>query len=66
MSVVTRSLNDTKFRLFCKGSPEKIKELSIPSSIPENFHQNLTKYTQNGLRVLGLACKLLPEMSYEK
>jgi cation-transporting ATPase 13A2 len=66
MSVITRSLIDTKFRIFAKGSPEKIKELSLPESIPANFHDVLTSYTQNGLRVLGMACKILPDMSYEK
>ena len=66
MSVITRSLVDTKFRIFAKGSPEKIKELSLPESIPANFHDVLTSYTQNGLRVLGMACKILPDMSYEK
>jgi cation-transporting ATPase 13A2 len=48
MSVITRSLIDTKYRVFAKGSPEKIKELSLPESI------------------LGMACKILPEISYEK
>lgn len=66
MSVVTRGLFDTQFRLFIKGSPEKIKELSLPSSIPPNFHEVLTSYTQNGLRVLGLGCKTLSAMTYEK
>lgn len=66
MSVVTRSLTDTKFRVFTKGSPEKIKELSIPESIPKDFHQVLTYYTQNGLRVLGLACKIVDGMTFEK
>jgi len=65
MSVIVRGLNDSQFRVFCKGSPEKIKELSLPSSIPNNFHKILTNYTQNGLRVLGLGCKVLPKMSYE-
>jgi cation-transporting ATPase 13A2 len=66
MSVITRSLIDTKYRVFAKGSPEKIKELSLPESIPKNFNDILISYTQNGLRVLGMACKTLPEIRYEK
>ena len=66
MSVITRGLNDSSFRVFVKGSPEKIKELSIPESIPHDFHEILTEYTQDGLRVLGVGCKVLPEISYEK
>lgn len=66
MSVITRSLTDSRYRVFCKGSPEKIKELSLPHTVPDNFHEILTSYTQNGLRVLGLACKIAEDMSYEK
>jgi len=66
MSVITRGLNDTKFRVFSKGSPEKIKELSLPETIPDDFYEILTEYTQSGLRVLGVACKVLQEISYEK
>lgn len=66
MSVITRGLNDINFRLFTKGSPEKIKQLSIPESIPTNFNEVLDKYTRSGLRVLALACKLLPKITYNK
>ena len=45
MSVLSKDLNSAKFRAFIKGSPEKIKELSIPESVPENFDECLEIYT---------------------
>ena len=59
MSTITKGLNDVNFKLHIKGSPEKIRELCIPSSIPQNFHRVLMKYTENGHRVLGVATKTL-------
>lgn len=41
MSSVVKNLSDTTefFRLHVKGSPEKIYELCLPSSIPLNFRE---------------------------
>ncbi len=44
-------------RLFAKGSPEKIAELSRPETLPLNFSQILLMYTQRGCRVLALASR---------
>jgi hypothetical protein len=38
-----------------KGSPEVIKELVQPSSVPPDFDSVLAEYTREGLRVLALA-----------
>lgn len=45
MSVIVRNLNENKFRLNCKGSPEKLRELCNISTIPEGFHRILNHYT---------------------
>ncbi len=45
------------------GSPEKIKELCRPDTIPSNFSSILSKYTMKGLRVLGLSMKMV-KMDY--
>jgi magnesium-transporting ATPase (P-type) len=42
---------------YVKGAPEMIHSLSEIESIPEDFHDVLEKYTQDGLRVLALAYK---------
>ena len=49
-----------EFRVFCKGSPEKIETISNPSTLPTNFHSVLDSYTEKGYRVIALATKLLP------
>lgn len=46
MSVIVRNLNENKFRLHVKGSPEIIRELCKPDSIPDNFHDILNDYAK--------------------
>jgi cation-transporting ATPase 13A2 len=59
MSVIVKNLNEPFFKVFCKGSPEKIKELCKPETIPENFNEVLSGYTTKGLRVLAISMKIL-------
>jgi len=59
MSVIIKNLRTSKFRLYTKGSPEKIAELSKPESVPENYANILARYTQNGCRVIALATRAL-------
>ena len=49
-----------EFRVFCKGSPEKIEEISDPNTLPVNFHSILDSYTEKGYRVIALGTKLIP------
>ena len=63
MSVITKNSNDKYFKVFVKGSPEKIKELCKPESIPDNFGDILNSYTLKGARVLALGGKML-KMDY--
>ncbi|XP_037566605.2 LOW QUALITY PROTEIN: polyamine-transporting ATPase 13A3-like [Dermacentor silvarum] len=55
MSVVTRVLGSTHFDIFCKGAPETIASLSKAETVPPDFVETLTSYTQLGHRVLALA-----------
>jgi cation-transporting ATPase 13A2 len=50
---------DGNFRSYVKGSPERIRELCNPNSLPENFDEILQIYTECGYRVLALATKAL-------
>ncbi len=47
MSVVVRNYLDdqTPYHYFVKGSPEKIKELSIKGSLPADYDEILDDYT---------------------
>jgi magnesium-transporting ATPase (P-type) len=57
MSILTLNHESKTLSAFVKGSPEMIQSLSTSQSIPEDFHDVLEKYTQDGLRVLALSYK---------
>jgi predicted P-type ATPase len=61
MSVVTRALGDNHFSVFTKGAPEKLEELCRPETIPPDFQKQLTHFTLQGYRVIGLATKKMPQ-----
>jgi len=46
--------------IFCKGSPEKMKKLCRPDTIPDDFTQVLDQYTSQGFRILALASRHIP------
>ena len=66
MSVISKSSYDDEFVGFVKGSPERIKSISIENTIPNDFDRILQNYTQDGLRVLALSYKYLPEITYQQ
>ena len=57
MSVVVRVLNTSHFVLYCKGSPEKIAEMSKPETLPKDFQSVLTSFTREGYRVIAVATR---------
>ena len=65
MSTIVKNIPETNFLCFCKGSPEKISELSNENTLPENFNDVLNKYTSKGFRVLALSCKIM-KMTYDQ
>ena len=65
MTIIGKNLNENYYMAYCKGSPEKIKELSNPNTIPRNFEEVLNSYTTKGFRVLGMASKSI-DMNLEQ
>ena len=62
MSVVARKIDG--YYSFVKGSPEKIIELCLAESIPEDYLSILDSYTRKGYRVIAAGVKPLhSEMS---
>lgn len=59
MSVFTRQLDGTTVA-YIKGSPEMIRSLSKPSSVPASFELELKLLTQKGFRVIAYAIKHMP------
>lgn len=51
--------DDENFRVYCKGSPEMIGDLCIPSTLPSDYKETLTKYANSGYRVIALSYKPL-------
>lgn len=41
MSVIIKNMLDGNFRSYVKGSPERIRELCRPDTLPENFDEIL-------------------------
>ncbi|XP_059479113.1 polyamine-transporting ATPase 13A3-like isoform X2 [Neocloeon triangulifer] len=64
MSVITRILGHKEFIVVCKGSPEKISSLSIPETVPSNFHAHLKNYSKEGYRIIAIGWKILTDISY--
>lgn len=65
MSVVTKTLGEDNFRLFCKGSPEMIISLSKSETVPHNILERLKEHTKKGYRVIALAHRTL-DMNFVK
>jgi magnesium-transporting ATPase (P-type) len=59
MSVICKNTVDNKYRVFVKGSPEKISELCRPETMPQDYLEILEQYTVEGFRVIALAQKPL-------
>lgn len=57
MSVIVKR-ND-KLCVHVKGSPEKLRELCIQSTVPKSFHKILDHYSKMGFRVLACGSKVI-------
>lgn len=63
MSVIVKNMNEDFFKIYCKGSPESVRDLCNDETIPENFDKVLSGFVKSGYRVLGLSYKLI-KMNY--
>ena len=59
MSVLVKNSKENYFKVYCKGSAEKIRELCKPESIPSNYNRIMNSYSNQGLRVFAISFKLL-------
>ena len=59
MSVIVKNNFDSSIRLYMKGAPEKISNLCIEETKPDNFNYIHKLYTLQGFRVLACATKLI-------
>ncbi|KAM5163812.1 putative cation-transporting ATPase 13A4 [Mantella aurantiaca] len=60
MSVITEVIDgDGELTVYMKGAPEMVASFCRPETVPENFLHELDIYTFQGLRVIGVAYKIL-------
>ena len=59
MSVIVKNNFDNSIRLYMKGAPEKISNLCIEETKPDNFNYIHKLYTLQGFRVLACSTKLI-------
>ncbi|KAL3670651.1 hypothetical protein V7S43_003841 [Phytophthora oleae] len=60
MSVVVRHGSSGKLFVFCKGSYERMQQLSRPDNIPSNYKAVADRLAKDGCYVLGLSYRELP------
>jgi cation-transporting ATPase 13A3/4/5 len=58
-NVVVVAHPDGSLHVHVKGSPEMMRKLADPVTVPIDFDTELGKHTREGLRVLGLATRFL-------
>ena len=64
MSVVVKNKSNAQYKAYVKGSPEKVAELCIKSSLPLDYDEILEAYTNKGYRVIALATKALNDFKF--
>jgi cation-transporting ATPase 13A3/4/5 len=64
--VIAKSLETGELAVMAKGAPEIIRTLCHPATIPSDFDLILSSYATQGMRVLGLAGKPLPEEAFSQ
>ncbi|XP_007440981.1 cation-transporting ATPase 13A2 [Python bivittatus] len=57
MSVLGKAPGNSPVEAFMKGAPETVVSLCKRESVPQDFSQELHRFTSDGFRVLGLAYK---------
>ena len=57
MSVIAKLNND--YYVFAKGSPEIIQSLSLKSTIPNDYNEQLDQLSIKGFRIIGFGFKKL-------
>ncbi|XP_072266254.1 probable cation-transporting ATPase 13A4 [Pyxicephalus adspersus] len=60
MSVITEVIGgDGELTVYMKGAPEMVASFCRPETVPKEFFDELEIYTFQGLRVIGVASKIL-------
>ncbi|KAK9242935.1 hypothetical protein V1506DRAFT_516715 [Lipomyces tetrasporus] len=66
MSVIVKRFKDPDMQVFVKGAPEIMQQICRADSFPADYNEMLHSYTHKGYRVIAVAVKRLPRLSWFK
>ncbi|BGP41120.1 hypothetical protein JCM10449v2_005089 [Rhodotorula kratochvilovae] len=66
MSVLVKKLKSTSVEAYVKGAPEVMLDICDKSTLPEDYEEILADYTRHGFRVIALAGKSMPGLTWIK
>ena len=62
-TVIVKDINDSYYKIFCKGNPFIIQDLCKPNTIPINYKEKVNQYIQKGKVIIALSGKRM-KMNY--
>ncbi|GAA6064384.1 hypothetical protein JCM10212_002917 [Sporobolomyces blumeae] len=66
MSVLVKKLKSNSVEAYVKGAPEVMIDICDKSTLPDDYEEVLADYTRNGFRVIALAGKSMPGLTWIK
>ncbi|KAL7416022.1 hypothetical protein BDY24DRAFT_337463 [Mrakia frigida] len=66
MSVVVKRLKSPSMEVYVKGAPEVMADICDPASFPQDYEDLLSYYTKHGFRVIAIAGKSVPGLTWLK
>ncbi|KAI5478249.1 P-type ATPase, cation transport [Pseudohyphozyma bogoriensis] len=66
MSVLVKKLKSNSVEAYVKGAPEVMIDICDKSTLPDDYEEMLSYYTKHGFRVIALAGKSMPGLTWIK
>ncbi|CED85070.1 ca-transporting atpase [Phaffia rhodozyma] len=66
MSVIVKRLKSPSMEVYVKGAPEVMADICDPASFPKDYDDLLSYYTKHGFRVIAIAGKSIPGLTWLK
>ncbi|KAI9626065.1 hypothetical protein H4Q26_016054 [Puccinia striiformis f. sp. tritici PST-130] len=66
MSVLVKKLKSSTIEAYVKGAPEAMVEICMKETLPADYEEFLNYYTRHGYRVIAVAAKSFPKLSWLK
>ncbi|KAH8923688.1 hypothetical protein BT69DRAFT_143159 [Atractiella rhizophila] len=66
MTVLVKKLKSQSVEVYTKGAPEVMAEICDRSTLPHDYDEILSEYTRKGFRVIAVAAKSVPGLTWLK